>query len=140
MASDCTTHCPPWFYPVEDRALLGMDTLANTWLRGLLHAFPPIPRIASVLHRLRLSHLRFLQGFFFLQLTITMDLLSQLDRRVWHPSLSLLRLRDRPGGLVELKSPFHKSSEYKLVGCVFFIVQGQGDRPSFLPSRHTVSL
>ncbi|XP_061590737.1 uncharacterized protein LOC133456285 [Cololabis saira] len=110
FASECTTHCPLWFSLAETSAPLGMDALANTWPRGLLYAFPPIPLVMPTLHRVRLSGHRVLlvapkwpSRIWFStllslldgepwQLPVRSDLLSQLGGEVWHPSPSLLQL------------------------------------------------
>jgi hypothetical protein len=39
----------------ETSATLGIDALANIWLRGLLYAFPRIPLIMFTFHRGSLS-------------------------------------------------------------------------------------
>ena len=50
-----TTHCRMWFFLMGRGGPLGLDALSHEWLDGLLYAFPPLPLISQVLHRVTMG-------------------------------------------------------------------------------------
>ena len=110
FASHENTHCGLWFSLTGQGGPLGLDALSREWPDGLLFAFPPLPLIPQVLHRVRLGRyrvllvapqwpgrhwfpdlLRLVQGSPW-PLPTRADLLSQAGGRIWHPKPMALRL------------------------------------------------
>ncbi|XP_076144523.1 uncharacterized protein LOC143127104 [Alosa pseudoharengus] len=110
FASSETTHCERWFSLGGHGAPLGQDALSQDWPVGLLYAFPPLPLIPHVLHRVLTGRhrvlliaprwpgrcwfpalLRLLQGQPW-PLPVRADLLSQIDGKIWHPKPATLQL------------------------------------------------
>lgn len=110
FASETTTHCPLWFSLAEATSPLGQDALAHPWPEARLYAFPPLPLIRPVLHRvLQEGHTVLLIAPFWpgrtwfpllyklchgtpWRLPDRRDLLSQLGGRIWHPNPQRLKL------------------------------------------------
>ena len=103
-------HCERWISLVGQGGPLGLDALSAEWPDGLLYAFPPLPLIPQVLHRVRLGcyrvlliaprwpgrHwfpdlLRLVHGAPW-PLPIRADLLSQAEGLIWHPRPATLQL------------------------------------------------
>ena len=55
FASAETTHCRMWFSLMGRGGPLGLDALSHEWPDGLLYAFPPLPLISQVLHRVTMG-------------------------------------------------------------------------------------
>ena len=110
FASRATTHCPLWFSLADVASPLGQDALAHAWPQQLLYAFPPLPLILPLLDRVLSGEhsvllvaprwpgrawfpvlYRLLEGDPW-RLPTRLDLLSQLDGRIWHPDPSRLQL------------------------------------------------
>ena len=109
-ASEASTHYPLWFSLRETTSPLGQDALAHPWPSSLLYAFPPIPLIWPMLHRVQQGSHRLLPvapywpgRLWFPRLYRLLDgepwalprrwdLLSQLEGHSWHPNVEHLRL------------------------------------------------
>ena len=110
FASRENTHCVLWFSLTDRGGPLGLDALSEEWPEGLLFAFPPLPLIPQVLHRVRLGcyrvlliaprwpgrHwfpdlLRLVHGSPW-PLPVRKDLLSQARGQIWHPKPATLQL------------------------------------------------
>ncbi len=106
FASAETTRCESWFSLMPQPA----PTNAQEWPKGLLYAFPPLPLIPHVFHRITTGHyntlliapqwlgrcwfpkfLRLINGQPW-PLLDRADLLSQAGRRIWHPKPATLQL------------------------------------------------
>ena len=60
FASSETTHCDRWFSIRDQWAPLGQDALSQDWPLGQLYAFPPLPLIPYVLHKILTGHYKVL--------------------------------------------------------------------------------
>ena len=104
-----SAHCPLW-YSLHGPSPLGQDALAHAWPRQLLYAFPPLPLIVQVLHRVAMDRhelllvaprwpgrvwfpklMQLLDGDPWC-LPVRADLLSQLGGQIWHPDPARLQL------------------------------------------------
>ena len=104
------THCELWFSLSDRGGTLGLDALSQEWPEGLLFAFPPLPLIPQVLHRVRLGYykvlliapqwpgrhwfpdlVRLVHGSPW-PLPVRKDLLSQVRGQIWHPNPAKLQL------------------------------------------------
>ena len=110
FATHENAHCELWFSLVGQGGPLGLDALSAEWPDGLLYAFPPLPLIPQVLHRVRLGRYRILliaprwpgRHWFpdLLRLVhgspwplpIRPDLLSQAGGLIWHPKPATMQL------------------------------------------------
>ncbi len=109
FASQESSQCPLWF-SLSSPTTLGIDAFAHPWPNVMLYAFPPIKLIPAVLCRVKVSSARLLliapfwpSQTWFSELTpllyrspweipIRLDLLSQLQSRIWHPQPELWKL------------------------------------------------
>ncbi len=110
FASRETTHCLAWYLISGQGGSLGLDALSHEWPTGLLYAFPPLLLLPHVLRRISVGQCRVLlvaprwpgrpwfpdllqlvQGQPW-QLPHRADLLSQVDRQIWHPNPTVLHL------------------------------------------------
>ncbi|XP_030272829.1 uncharacterized protein LOC115581680 [Sparus aurata] len=110
FASAETTHCRMWFSLLGRGGPLGLDALSHEWPDGLLYAFPPLPLVSQVLHRVTMGRYKVLliaprwpRKYWFPRLLRLVhgqpwalpgrvDLLSQAEGQIWHPRPALLQL------------------------------------------------
>ena len=91
FATSKNTRCPRWYSGHSESTLsLGVDAFAHSpWPPGLLYAFPPVPLIPLLLHRVRAERLR------------VIVVVPEAPRARWYPLL--VRLGVCPPWLVPLR-------------------------------------
>ncbi|XP_053092882.1 LOW QUALITY PROTEIN: uncharacterized protein LOC113526632 [Pangasianodon hypophthalmus] len=83
FATQETSHCPLWF-SLTHPAPLGLDAMAQAWLRLHLYAFPPVALLPGVLERVRRDGVRLLLvAPFWPGRAWFSDLISLLDGSPW---------------------------------------------------------